>query len=399
MTTTQAATAGLSFQRRAKIGILGGGQLGRMLAKPAHDFGLQTVVYCQHDQEPAAQIATQTIVGDWKDEAAIEQFATSGIRWVMGEWENVEPLVVEQVGQHVNVHSMAKVLRIGRSRRVEKSLAKQCGATTTRWAIFDKDRIGELIFRGDNFPHDVPIIVKTDNGGYDGKGQWSFDNTPVALKHEWHRESALKFIIEEKVAIDYECSILVERNVDGHINVSPAVRNRHTDVYGGGILEYSYWRPGAVSEQIEQAAQKCAVRIARFVDLVGVICVEFFVTKDGKLLFNELAPRVHNSFHGSIEAANFSQFHRHMAAVTGIRLPPMTFHSPWFMLNLIGDQILFADQLAASGWSVHDYGKTSSKIGRKMGHATRLGNQSEIDEMVATIQKGEPLIDLARSFT
>lgn len=361
-----------SFQRRAKLGILGGGQLGRMLAEAAHDFGLQTVVYCQNSHEPAAQIATQNIVGSWTDESAIEQFATSGIRWVVGEWENVEPAVVDQIGKHVQVHTMADVLRTGRSRRAEKSLANKLDIPTTVWKAFTRTPEGSFVADTGfgQLTLAEPIILKTDNGGYDGKGQWDFDNVAHAQSHPWTDKDPREFVAEVRVAIAYECSVLVERNAAGEVRTSPAVQNHHTRRHGGGILEYTHW--GEVHVQHENQARKWAEEFAVATDLVGVECLEFIGTEANELLFNEVAPRVHNSFHGSIEADahHYSQFHRHVAAVTGLVLPPVKFVESWVMVNLIGDQINLLPELASRGWSVHDYGKTSVKKGRKMGHAT-----------------------------
>ncbi len=360
------------FQRLAKLGILGGGQLGRMLAEAAHDFGLQTVVYCQNQHEPAAQIATQVIVGSWTDESAIEQFATSGIRWVVGEWENVEPAVVDQIGNHIQVHTMANVLRTGRSRTAEKKLANLLGIETTIWSAETRNEKGSFVAGTvyGNLTVNQPIILKTDNGGYDGKGQWRFDSLVHAQDYSWTDKDPREFVAEVPVELDYECSVLVERDISGVTKASPAVLNKHTNRHGGGILEYSCWSESMIRH--ESKARSDAVKLAEAVDLVGVICVEFFVTKDGRLLFNELAPRVHNSFHGSIEATTFSQFHRHVAAVVGIKLPEMRFSQPWVMVNLIGNQIDLLPKLLEHGWSVHDYGKTSVKKGRKMGHATAL---------------------------
>lgn len=377
-------TSEFPFQRRTKIGILGGGQLGRMLAEAAHDFGLQTVVYCQNGNEPAAQIATQAIVGNWNDEGAIEQFATSGIRWVVGEWENVEPNVVEQISQFVNVHTMADVLRTGRSRKAEKSLAEELEIPATHWIDAWELPGGKPLAK--LWESKAPYIYKSDNGGYDGKGQASADTWDDLKKHLGPGKPPA--IVEQRVDLDYECSVLVERNAAGTVQFSPAVRNKHTNRYGGGILEYSYWSSKAIPRPVEIKAQEYAVKIAKQTQLVGVICVEYFVTPDGKLLFNEIAPRVHNSFHGSIEVTVYGQFHRHIAAVTGMSLLNMKFDRPWVMVNLIGDQIELLPELVSMGWSVHDYGKTSAKPGRKMGHATlRIYHEENVFSAIDVLRR------------
>jgi len=264
------------FQRREKIGILGGGQLGRMLAEAAHNLGLQTVVYCQNLQEPAAQIVTQVFIGSWEDEAAIEQFATSGIRWVVGEWENIPLSVVKQIAGSVQVYTMADVLRIGRNRKEEKKLAKKLGIPIGRHFFFDTSELKKTSLKDPGWG--TSIIVKARHGGYDGKDQWLFETFAQFLEHDWESEKVKQFIVEERVDLDYELSVLVERDATGNVRLSPTVRNRHTSKHGGGMLEHTLWYSGVIPEEVEREAQEYARYIAVETKLVGVICVEFFFT-------------------------------------------------------------------------------------------------------------------------
>jgi len=218
---------------------------------------------------------------------------------------------------------------------------------------------------------DGPFILKSDNGGYDGGEQEEF--TDWDKRGDMYRSGNPPAIIEQKVKLAMECSVVVARDTDGNTKVSPALRNEHTNHYGGGILASTIWYPGCIDEDLEKEAQQYARRIALHLDLVGVICVEFLITKARKLLFNEMAPvRPHNSAHGTLEAADGQdQFYWYLASVIpGLQLQPMFFDRPWMMINLIGQDIELISTLHDLGWSVHDYGKSEARPGRKMGHAT-----------------------------
>lgn len=229
------------------------------------------------------------------------------------------------------------------------------------------------------------LIVKTDNGGYDGKGQWDFADVASIYKHDFRKVGTTEFIIEERIELAYECSVFIARNRDVEAFVSPAVRNVHTNRYGGGILHYSWWTPEAIPRKIAERAQAYAQLIAHHLNLIDGMTVEFFVTTDGQLLLNEIAPRVHNSFHGSKEAAGQSQFTQSVAAKVGLPLQPMKFDRPWAMFNLIGAQIDLIPTFFNAGWHVDDYGKVQAGEGRKMGHVTYVGNSvGEVQRAIDT---------------
>lgn len=369
-----------NFQPGAAVGILGGGQLGRLLATEAHKLGLRTHVLCYKPTDPAALIATSvTIIDtDWKDTDALLKFANSGIRWVLCEWENVPVSAVEFIGKFVQVHSTPEVLGFGRSRKAEKSKANELGIKTVPWmdAI---DCIGRSAATDEWSKKDGPFILKSDNGGYDGGGQKEFSDWGTRSQH--YRPGHKPAIIEQRVALAKEFSIIVARDMEGNIEMSPALRNKHTDHYGGGILATTTWYPGCIEPEFELVGQQAARKIAEHLGQVGTSCAEFFITKADEVLFNEWAPmRPHNSGHGTIEAAarGQNQFYWALASVIpGLHLQPMEFKRPWRMYNLIGADVDFIPRLHRLGLSTHHYGKSDPRWGRKTGHATHVAEDEK----------------------
>lgn len=374
------------FERRAPIGILGGGQLALMLHEAATRFELQTHVYCQKEDEPAAQQAHEVFLGAWDETEAIERFARSGIKWLLCEFENAPAETVELIGRlGVPVHSLSNVLARAQRRESEKGLANSLGIPTPLWTTFNADGNGKLRERPDLSGWPMSLIAKTNQLGYDGKGQESFETHTEFFNTHWEQRHA-RFVLEERIDIDFECSVFVARNAKGDGVVSQAVRNRHTNRYGGGVLYFSEWHKTAVPARFEKQAREYAARIAEHLKLVGVLCAEFFVTRDGRVLFNEMAPRPHNSFHGTIEGSDVSQFEQYILAVTGLPLRPMKFIRPWAMFNLLGEHINLLPQFAEAGWRPHGYGKSSIAPGRKMGHVTMLAADSH--RLTGHIRKG-----------
>ena len=364
------------YERHAPIGILGGGQLALMLHEAATRLELRPHVYCQKADEPAALQAHQVFLGNWHDTGALEEFARSGIRWLLCEFENAPAITVgliEELG--VPAHSLSYTLAVAQRRESEKQLANSLGISTPRWETFNTNRGGRICEMPALAGWPQSLIVKTNQEGYDGKGQVAYD-THMQFSDFYWEDGEARFVVEERVAIDFECSVFVARNAKGDITVSPAVRNVHTNRYGGGVLYYSLWHSRAIPKKHEKSAQQYAQKIAGKLDLVGVLCVEFFVTKDGTVLFNEMAPRPHNSFHGSIVAGTVSQFEQYLAAVVGLPLTPMKFIRPWAMFNLLGDHINLMPQFIAAGWRPHGYSKASAGYGRKMAHVTICASDS-----------------------
>ena len=371
------------YERGAAIGILGGGQLALMLHEAATRFELKTHVFCQKADEPAAQVAHRVFLGGWEDFESLGEFARSGIKWLLCEFENAPYPSVELIGKYgVPVHSLPKVLANAQRREAEKQLANSLGIPTPRWTTFITDSDGRLREHPDLSGWPLSVVAKTNQMGYDGKGQESFETHTAFFNGYWEERDA-KFVLEERVDIDFECSVFVARNTRGEIVVSPAVRNVHTNRYGGGVLHHSRWHKTVVPTTRGRQAQLYTKTLAEHLELVGVLCAEFFVTRNGTVLFNEMAPRPHNSFHGTIEGSTVSQFEQYIAAVTGLPLQPMKFIKPWVMFNLLGANIDLIPKFVDAGWRPHGYGKSSVAPGRKMGHVTALaGNSALLDEFV-----------------
>jgi 5-(carboxyamino)imidazole ribonucleotide synthase len=256
---------------------------------------------------------------------------------------------------------------VAQSRIREKALARDLNIPTTKtvWV----SATANINTDGDWSIY-LPGILKTDGQGYDGKGQYSVETVEELMAA--HQAARVDCVLEKRVDLAYELSVLVARTADGRISISDVVENVHVD----GILDRTNWPvpDRGFTRSIRFTMQKYAQQVADHLGLEGLLCLEFFVDKQGQLFFNEMAPRPHNSFHGSIEAARTSQFEQHIRAICGLPLGNVCFHSPFEMKNLIGGNW-------ADNWSpallnpqarLHLYGKKESRPGRKMGHVTRL---------------------------
>jgi 5-(carboxyamino)imidazole ribonucleotide synthase len=345
------------------IGILGGGQLGRMLALAAAELGYRCHIFCPEADSPAAQVAAAATVAAYDDQNAIERFGAS-VDVVTFEFENVSAACVELLAQHVPVRPGAKALRITQDRLTEKDFVRQSGAATAPYAaISTADDIGKAVQaigrRG---------VLKTRRLGYDGKGQRTIDGGPQELVRAWAELGNGECILEGFVDFACEISVLVARGVDGQHAPYVPVENRHAR----HILD-STIAPARIAPAIATEADRVARAIAERLDLVGMLAVEMFVTRDGAVLVNELAPRVHNSGHWTIEACVTSQFEQQVRAVCGLPLGSPERHSNAVMRNLIGDDVQrWATLLAEPASKLHLYGKSETRPGRKMGHVTRL---------------------------
>jgi 5-(carboxyamino)imidazole ribonucleotide synthase len=351
----------------ATIGILGGGQLGRMLAIAAAQLGYRTHVYSPEASGPATEVAALWSQGRYDDAAATQRFA-SAVDVVTYEFENVDPKAVAALATHVPVRPSARSLEVSRYRIAEKELAAQEGGRTAAWrAVESRDGLDSALSQ-----IGAPAILKTTLFGYDGKGQarvnmlayadaaWAAIGPSVAA----HGAPA---ILEQRVAFDAEFSVILARGADGAVAVYDTPENVHRD----GILRTS--TVPAASAVLAQAsgAAALATRIAERLDHVGVLTCEFFATEDGPV-FNEMAPRVHNSGHWTIEGAECSQFENHIRAICGLPLgSTRRTGTRVTMENLIGDDP-WTEVLAERGAHLHLYGKGEARPGRKMGHVTRV---------------------------
>jgi 5-(carboxyamino)imidazole ribonucleotide synthase len=348
------------------IGILGGGQLGRMLASAAAEMGLHTHIYCPDEDAPAAEVAAQYTRAEYEDEAALTRFAGS-VDAVTYEFENVPAETARILSEHGIVRPGPLALATAQDRIVEKNFMQAHGILTAPFA----DIADEASLRAAVESIGAPSVLKTRRFGYDGKGQAKImaPGDAAAAYEEIGRQPA---ILEGFVTFEREISVIVARGENGETAAYDPVENIHKN----HILDRTL-APAALTPALADEARAIAARIASELDYVGVMGVEMFLLPEAgaerRLLVNEIAPRVHNSGHWTMDACAVSQFEQHMRAVCGWSLGNPRRHSDAVMTNLIGDQVNDWKRLAAEpDTAIHLYGKAEARPGRKMGHATRL---------------------------
>lgn len=346
----------------ATIGILGGGQLGRLLALEAARLGFDAHVYDDEPDGPAARAAARATCAGWEDEAALRRFADA-VDLVTYEWENVPVAAVEALAAHgAVIRPGVASLRAAQDRATEKALFASLGIPTVAWREVDsRAQLDEAVAALG------PGLLKRRRLGYDGKGQARVDG-PAAAESAWARLAGAPLIYEALARFEREISVLLARGVDGTCAAWDPPENLHRD----GILVESL-APARVSAETAAAAVEMSRRVADRLDHVGVIAVEWFVLPGGALLANELAPRVHNSGHWTPEACRTGQFEQHVRAVAGWPLGDPTRHAPARLENLLGADVERWRALAAAGARVTVYGKDEARPGRKMGHAVWVG--------------------------
>jgi 5-(carboxyamino)imidazole ribonucleotide synthase len=347
------------------IGIIGGGQLGRMLAMAAARLGYRTVILEPQPDCPAAQVANRQIVAAYDDPAALAELAKA-CAVVTYEFENVPVSAAGQLAASVPVLPPPRALEVAQDRVVEKEFLNGIGIATAAFRPVDDDAgLTEALqaFGGSG-------VLKTRRMGYDGKGQRVFRNMESGgYAGVCAAMGDVPLILEALVPFEREISVIGARSATGDIATYAPAGNIHRD----GIL-HSSTVPAAVTAATADAAGKAAAGILGALDYVGVIGVEFFVLPDGALLANEIAPRVHNSGHWTEAACAISQFEQHIRAIAGLPLGDPRHHSACVMENLIGDDLgRVPALLTEADVLVHLYGKAESRPGRKMGHFTRLG--------------------------
>ena len=342
------------------IGILGGGQLGRMLAMAAARLGLKVHIYSDEKDAPAFQVCDAHTVAAYEDEAALSKFA-SVCDAVTYEFENVPAKAAEILARFKPTNPNAKALATTQDRFEEKSFVTSLGLKTAAFAaVTSASDIAPAVAK-----NRLPAILKTRRFGYDGKGQAKIASADDIAK------ALAKFnapcILEQLVGFDFEASVVAVRGSDGTFAAYDPAENIHEN----HILARSVVPARLPAEQVEDA-KAIARKIADALNYVGVLGVELFVAKNGALLVNEIAPRVHNSGHWTIDACLCSQFENHIRAVAGWPLGSTARHSDAVMENLIGDQAADWKSLASKGGALHLYGKSEIREGRKMGHITYL---------------------------
>lgn len=349
----------------ATIGILGAGQLGRMLALAAARLGFKCHVLCPEPQSPAFDVVRRVTEADYSDMAALDRFA-SDVDVVTYEFENVPAETATFLSARRPVLPDPKVLATTQDRLIEKEFVKSLGIAPANFAAVDSpemlaaalDAVGR------------PAVLKTRRFGYDGKGQMMIRNgvDPVAA---WEQLGGQPAVLEAFVQFEREISVVAARGHDGAIECFEVAENEHQN----HILKISRV-PANVTPAVETEARRIAARIAEAFNYVGVLAVEMFLVKDGaghSVLVNEIAPRVHNSGHWTIDGASVSQFEQHIRAVAGLPLGKPVRHGRVEMTNLIGDEVeSYGRWLQIPGAAVHLYGKATVRPGRKMGHVTQV---------------------------
>jgi len=351
----------MSIGPGSTIGIIGGGQLGRMLAMAAARLGFQCHVLDPNPDGPAAQVSAHFTRAPFEDLGALREFADN-VEVATYEFENLPVGPLGMVGD--KLRPSTRSLAIAQDRAEEKAFIEQCGGRVAPWyTISTLDEVGSAIAKVG-----CPLVLKTRRWGYDGKGQaWVRGEDEAAAA--WSSIGEAPAIAEAGVDFFAEFSVIVARWADGRHCFWNSPENEH----GGGILRRSTVPCRAQAAEQVAAAREAALRIAEALDHVGVLTVEFFASRDGPLV-NEIAPRVHNSGHWTIEGAVTSQFEQHIRAICDLPPGPTELvGSRTVMENLIGDEVnRWPELVAEPGLHVHIYGKGEARPGRKMGHVTRV---------------------------
>lgn len=347
----------------ATIGLVGGGQLGRMSAMAAARLGYRCHILTREHDSPAAQVSHGVTISDYTDPASLRTFA-GAVDVISFEFENVSAEGLDLLASLKPVRPAPAILRISQDRIAEKSFVNGRGIATAPW-----QQVGSLAeLQAATVALGLPAVLKTTREGYDGKGQ-AILRSGADLAPAYERLTPKPLILEGFINYAMEVSVIVGRGEDGSIAAFDTVENRHR----AHILDLTM-APARVPVATSDAAQTMAREIATGLDLVGLLAVEMFVDADGSVLVNEIAPRPHNSGHWTIDACPMSQFELHIRAIAGLPLPPATRHADAVMKNLVGPEeaALWPRILATPGFIPHLYGKDVARPGRKMGHVTRL---------------------------
>lgn len=343
------------------IGIIGGGQLGRMICFEAHKMGFKTVIFTDQENSPASYVTNKTIVGDYYDEKLINEFVNQ-VDLVTFEFENIPYLPVKNIAEKKPLYPSSEVLKITQNRLLEKNFLNKIGVKTTEY--IEINNLSDLEAGIAKFKK---AVLKTVVMGYDGKGQYVInegDNLAEILQKNNHH---MPMILEKFCKFECEISVIVARSIDGEIKCYEPLTNIHKN----GILSRSIYPTKLSVPQIEKS-KKYAETIAKEIDLIGIMGVEYFVL-DNKVLVNELAPRPHNSGHFSMDACITSQFEQLIRAISGYKLGDVRFHSRGQMINLIGSDIAEIENYKTNPKAkIHCYGKNEILEGRKMGHINLL---------------------------
>ena len=385
--------------RPATLGVMGGGQLGRMFVHAAQRLGYATAVLDPDAQSPAGMVSHQHVITPYGDEAGLQQLA--GLcDAVTTEFENVPAAALRTLAMTLPVAPSAACVAMAQNRIEEKAHFTACadvsGVSVAPYAVIETPAQLQAV------PANLlPGILKTARMGYDGKGQMRVKNV-AELAAAWAALKQVPCVLEKLMPLKAECSVIVARGFDGRVVSFAPQRNVHVD----GVLAVTHAYPSNMPEAQAKRAQEATESIARQINYVGVLCVEFFMVDDGSehggLIVNEMAPRPHNSGHYTMDACDVSQFDLQVHAMAGLPLPQPRQHSPAIMLNLLGDVWFDTNGkprtpdwqavLSLPGTHLHLYGKLDARPGRKMGHLNITG--ADADAVMAVARQAADVLGL-----
>lgn len=355
----------------ATIGMLGGGQLGRMFTVAAQTLGYRVIVLDPDPHSPAGRIADEHLQANFNDEKALQRIARECAA-VTTEFENIPAATLRQLAEKLPVRPTAEAVEIAQNRIREKNFIRDIDLQTATFAVISRREEIDAACEAVSFP----AILKLAELGYDGKGQVVV-NEPSEIKTAFKTLGELSCVLEEKIDLDKEVSVILARNSKGESRCFPVAENEHRD----GILHKTVV-PARVTEALSTQAQQAAVSLADAMDYCGVLAVEFFISQHGELLVNEMAPRTHNSGHYTLDACITSQFEQQLRMLCDLPFGDVQLSSPAVMVNLLGDLW----QVKDPAWEkpldnlkvkLHLYGKHEARPGRKMGHFCYLSEDAE----------------------
>lgn len=359
-----------SFPPGATIGVMGGGQLGRMFAIPARRMGYRVKIFTPDKDGSAARFADHTIVADYRDEAAVRNFARE-VNLLTFEFENIPSETIAWCASEVDVRPAGNILETAQHRLREKTFLAKNGFPLPEFRpVQNAAELADAVAQIGR-----SAILKTASFGYDGKGQQLISERDLA--EVWNARTGDELILERAIDFEKEVSVIVARDPSGNVRAFPVVENIHRD----HILDVTI-APANIAEKIAQEATDLAVALAEKLELVGLLAVEMFLEGSGRVLVNEIAPRPHNSGHWSIEGCVTSQFEQHVRAVCGLALGATDLLRPTAMANILGSvwqegEPDWAAALNAPNVHLHLYGKHEARPRRKMGHLTALAPSGE----------------------
>lgn len=367
------------------LGVLGSGQLGRMFALAARRLGYGIQVYSPEGSSPCGQVADREWCGQWDDFPRLKEFVKR-VQVVTLEFENVPVETLELLQEHVPVRPGPGVLGVAQNRIREKSTLREHGLPTAEFRTIRS--LPDLIAGLREFGQKG--ILKTASWGYDGKGQVRLSDASDPAE-VWAKFAQGDAILEQEIDFEFELSVIAVRNPSGELACYEPILNHHRN----HILDVSVAGSPLIARPLAERAKEIASAVMESLDVVGVLCVEMFLTRSGELLINEIAPRPHNSGHLTMDAHVSSQFEQQVRAICGLPLGSTALRQPAAMVNLLGDlwpqsgQPNWEAVLKRHGVRLHLYGKAEARPGRKMGHMTCLAESAEIAEAAARLARDE----------